>query len=61
MSYKNFKRCICDTYGVELVGWPEQFEFSNPSNLGNEKLKKLLALLQTNACRFEKRSPDEAK
>jgi hypothetical protein len=63
MSYTDYERRICQTYGVKLIGWLEDFgAFRSPSYLGAiPKLKKIVALLKSGALRFEKMSAQEVK
>jgi hypothetical protein len=60
MYYGDFKRRILLEYSVKLVGWPEDLkEFRNASNIGNDKLREVIALMKTNVCRFEPMTSEE--
>jgi hypothetical protein len=60
MFYKDFKRRILLAHSVKLVGWPGGLgEFRNASNIGNDKLREVIARLKTNVCRFEPMTPEE--
>ncbi|KAG9092031.1 hypothetical protein FS749_016054 [Ceratobasidium sp. UAMH 11750] len=55
MKYKNFDKDVCQKYSVKLAGWPEEIGgIRNPSVIGNKDLKRLVALLKSGVCHFEK-------
>jgi hypothetical protein len=60
MQYEKFKHCILLAHSVKLIGWPEPVKsLHHPNNFGNADLQKVVTLLKTGACRFERMTPEE--
>ncbi|KAI6094412.1 hypothetical protein F5141DRAFT_1069656 [Pisolithus sp. B1] len=60
MNYHSYETAIIKTYGVCLVGWPEDVRFSNPSAIGTvAEAWKLRDVLCSGTCFWKKLSKSE--
>ncbi|KAI6094287.1 hypothetical protein EDD16DRAFT_1503417, partial [Pisolithus croceorrhizus] len=60
MNYHSYETAIIETYGVRLVGWPEDVRFVNPSVIGTvAEAQKLRDMLCSGTCFWKKLSKSE--
>ncbi|KAI6113198.1 hypothetical protein EDD16DRAFT_1704258 [Pisolithus croceorrhizus] len=60
MNYHSYETAIIKTYGVHLVGWPEDVRFANPSAIGTvAEAWKLQDVLCSGTCFWKKLSKSE--
>ncbi|KAI5996691.1 hypothetical protein EDD15DRAFT_2163317, partial [Pisolithus albus] len=60
MNYHNYDTAIVETYGVRLVGWPEDTKFANPSVIGTvTEAQKIRDALHSGTCFWKKLSKSE--
>ncbi|KAI6114256.1 hypothetical protein F5141DRAFT_1002494, partial [Pisolithus sp. B1] len=60
MNYQSYETAIIETYGVCLVGWPEDVRFTNPSAIGTvAEAWKLRDVLHSRTCFWKKLSKSE--
>ena len=60
MEYINLEQLIVEAHGVDIVGWPEDVLFANPSKITRiADLNKLHAALQEATCHWVQLSPEE--
>ncbi|KAI6125000.1 hypothetical protein EDD16DRAFT_1474647, partial [Pisolithus croceorrhizus] len=60
MNYHSYETAIIETYGVRLVGWPEDVRFMNPSVIGTvTEARKLRDALRSGTCFWKKLSKSE--
>ncbi|KAI6118303.1 hypothetical protein F5141DRAFT_1000149 [Pisolithus sp. B1] len=60
MNYHSYETAIIKTYGVCLVGWPEDVRFMNPSVIGTvAEAQKLRDVLHSGTCFWRKLSRSE--
>ncbi|KAI5985881.1 hypothetical protein EDD15DRAFT_2373791 [Pisolithus albus] len=60
MNYHNYDTAIVETYGVRLVGWPEDAKFANPSVIGTvAEARKIRDALRSGTCFWKKLSKSE--
>ena len=60
MEYIHLERLIVEVHGVDIVGWPEDVLFANPSKITRiADLTKLHAALKEGACHWVQLSPEE--
>ncbi|KAH7903694.1 hypothetical protein BJ138DRAFT_1020229 [Hygrophoropsis aurantiaca] len=55
MNYLNYEKGIVESYSVQLVGWPNDVPFTNPSNIGTiGEMRKLREDLKSGTCHWKK-------
>lgn len=60
MNYHSYETAIIETYGVRLVGWPEDVRFVNPSVIGTvTEARKIRDALRSGTCFWKKLSKSE--
>ncbi|KAI6094693.1 hypothetical protein F5141DRAFT_1069206 [Pisolithus sp. B1] len=60
MNYHSYETAIIETYGVCLVGWPEDVRFTNPLAIGTvAEAWKLRDVLHSRTCFWKKLSKSE--
>jgi hypothetical protein len=61
MNYVNFEDLIVQRYCIDLVGWPANLKFVNPSEMSDSlaPLQELSTALSDGTCKFVVLSPTE--
>ncbi|KAH7909350.1 hypothetical protein BJ138DRAFT_1102770 [Hygrophoropsis aurantiaca] len=55
MNYLNYENGIVESHSVQLLGWPSDVPFTNPSNIGTvHEMRKLRDNLRSGECHWKK-------